>query len=83
MGVVCRLSGNPSLFGKWAVYNWNQRADILLDYEVLTLRHFEKLSNGQPAHVLGVQKSAASNRYVRALKRLRKVLSGIPEFFDP
>jgi RNA polymerase sigma-70 factor (ECF subfamily) len=54
-----------------------------LDREVLTLRHFEELSNGETARVLGIQKSAASNRYIRALQRLRKVLSGIPGFFDP
>jgi RNA polymerase sigma-70 factor, ECF subfamily len=49
---------------------------------VLTLRHFEELSNGETARVLGIQKSAASNRYVRALGRLRKVLSDMPGFFD-
>jgi RNA polymerase sigma-70 factor (ECF subfamily) len=53
-----------------------------LDREVLTLRHFEELSNGETARVLGIQKSAASNRYVRALGRLRKVLSDMPGFFD-
>lgn len=54
-----------------------------LDREVLTLRHFEELSNRETARVLGIQKSAASNRYVRALQRLRKALSGMPGFFDP
>jgi RNA polymerase sigma-70 factor (ECF subfamily) len=54
-----------------------------LDREVLTLRHFEELSNGETAQVLGIRKSAASNRYVRALERLREVLSGMPGFFDP
>jgi RNA polymerase sigma-70 factor (ECF subfamily) len=54
-----------------------------LDREVLTLRHFEELSNAETARVLGIQKSAASNRYIRALQRLRKELSGIPGFFDP
>jgi RNA polymerase sigma-70 factor (ECF subfamily) len=53
-----------------------------LDREILTLRHFEELSNGETARVLGIQKSAASNRYVRALERLRDVLSGMPGFFD-
>jgi RNA polymerase sigma-70 factor (ECF subfamily) len=53
-----------------------------LDREVLTLRHFEELSNGETARVLGIHKSAASNRYIRALERLKKVLSGIPGFFD-
>src|SRR5262249_40619739 len=34
-----------------------------LDREVLALRHFEELSNGETAQVLGIHKSAASNRY--------------------
>jgi RNA polymerase sigma-70 factor (ECF subfamily) len=53
-----------------------------LDREVLTLRHFEELTNGETAQVLGLQKAAASNRYVRALKRLKDVLSGMPGFFE-
>jgi RNA polymerase sigma-70 factor (ECF subfamily) len=53
-----------------------------LDREVLTLRHFEELSNGETAAVLGIPKSAASNRYVRALKRLKDVLASMPGFFD-
>jgi RNA polymerase sigma-70 factor (ECF subfamily) len=53
-----------------------------LDREVLTLRHFEELSNSETAAVLGLTKSAASNRYVRALKRLKDVLSSMPGFFD-
>jgi hypothetical protein len=28
--------------------------------------------------VLGLSKSAASNRYIRALKRLKEILSSIP-----
>jgi RNA polymerase sigma-70 factor (ECF subfamily) len=54
-----------------------------MDREVLTLRHFEELSNSETAAVLGLQKAAASNRYIRALKRLREVLSSIPGFLDP
>ncbi len=53
-----------------------------LDREVLALRHFEELSNNETAQVLGIQKSAASNRYIRALKRLKEVLSTMPGFFD-
>jgi RNA polymerase sigma-70 factor (ECF subfamily) len=53
-----------------------------LDREVLTLRHFEELTNNQVAQVLGIQKSAASNRYIRALKRLKEILAGMPGFFD-
>jgi RNA polymerase sigma-70 factor (ECF subfamily) len=53
-----------------------------LDREVLVLRHFEELSNSETAQVLGLQKSAASRRYTRALFRLRDILDSIPGFFD-
>jgi RNA polymerase sigma-70 factor (ECF subfamily) len=48
------------------------------DREVLALRHFEELSNSETAAVLGLTKTAASNRYIRALKRLKEILSAIP-----
>ena len=41
------------------------------DREVLVLRHFEELSNTETAQELGIDESAASKRYIRALKRLR------------
>ena len=50
-----------------------------IDREVLALRHFEELSNNEVAEVLGQQKTAASNRYVRALKRLKSILEDVPE----
>ena len=53
-----------------------------LDREVLALRHFEQLSNAEAAEVLGIGETAASNRYVRALKRLRKALQGVPGLVD-
>jgi RNA polymerase sigma-70 factor (ECF subfamily) len=49
-----------------------------IDREVLTLRHFEQLSNAETALVLGIKEPAACNRYVRALDRLRGILSGMP-----
>ena len=52
-----------------------------LDREVLALRHFEELSNNAVAEILGIQKAAASKRYVRALARLKEALAGIPGFF--
>jgi RNA polymerase sigma-70 factor, ECF subfamily len=52
------------------------------DREVLALRHFEELSNGEVAQVLGLSKTAASNRYIRALRRLKETLQGIPGFLD-
>jgi RNA polymerase sigma-70 factor (ECF subfamily) len=48
------------------------------DREVLALRHFELLSNGEVAQILGLSKAAASNRYIRALKRLKEILSAVP-----
>ena len=54
-----------------------------LDREVLALRHFEELSNGEAALVLGLTRTAASNRYMRALQRLRVALAGVPGLLDP
>jgi RNA polymerase sigma-70 factor (ECF subfamily) len=49
-----------------------------LDREVLALRHFEQLSNAEIALVLGIQESAASKRYIRALERLKDQLRKLP-----
>ncbi len=49
-----------------------------IDREILTLRHFEMLTNEEAAEVLGLRKSAASNRYIRALKRLKDALGEWP-----
>jgi RNA polymerase sigma-70 factor (ECF subfamily) len=53
-----------------------------LDREIIALRHFEELTNQEAATVLGLSKSAASNRYVRALTRLQTTLEGVPGFLD-
>lgn len=53
-----------------------------LDREIIALRHFEELSNKEAAELLGLSKSAASNRYVRALARLQGVLQSMPGFLD-
>jgi RNA polymerase sigma-70 factor (ECF subfamily) len=49
-----------------------------LDREVLTLRHFEQLNNAETAQVLGLRESAASKRYLRALKKLKEILTSLP-----
>jgi RNA polymerase sigma-70 factor (ECF subfamily) len=49
-----------------------------LDREVLALRHFEQLDNAETAQVLGLGESAASKRYLRALKKLKDVLTSLP-----
>lgn len=48
-----------------------------LDREILALRHFEELSNAECATVLDLTKTAASNRYIRALKRLKEILAAL------
>jgi RNA polymerase sigma-70 factor (ECF subfamily) len=53
-----------------------------LDREILALRHFEELSNGEVALVLGVSKTAASNRYIRALERLKEMLKVMPGLLE-
>lgn len=54
-----------------------------VDREVIALRHFEELTNGETAAVLGLSKAAASNRYVRALARLQATIEATPGFLDP
>lgn len=49
-----------------------------IDREILVLRHFEQLSNGEAAEVLDLDKSTASKRYARALIRLKDVLTAMP-----
>lgn len=44
------------------------------DREIILMRHFEQLSNQEIATALELTEPAASMRYLRALKRLRKLL---------
>ena len=44
------------------------------DREVLVLRHFEELTNVEAARELGIERAAASKRYVRAVQRLGALL---------
>jgi RNA polymerase sigma-70 factor (ECF subfamily) len=48
-----------------------------VDREILALRHFEQLTNGEAAQVLELDKSAASKRYARALIRLKDILASM------
>jgi len=52
------------------------------DREVLALKHFEQLSTSEIAEVLGMSKAGAGSRYLRAIKRLREILSQIPGFME-
>lgn len=46
------------------------------DREVVLMRHFEKLSNSEVAEALNLSPPAASMRYLRAVRRLKTVLTG-------
>jgi RNA polymerase sigma-70 factor (ECF subfamily) len=50
-----------------------------LDREVLALRHFEQLTNAEVAQVLQLSISAASKRYVRAIGRIRSLLTSLQD----
>jgi RNA polymerase sigma-70 factor, ECF subfamily len=45
-----------------------------IDAEVLILRNLEGLTNAEAAHVLGIDQSATSKRYGRAIFKLRQLL---------
>jgi RNA polymerase sigma-70 factor (ECF subfamily) len=49
-----------------------------IDREILSLRHFEQLSRAETAQVLGIEEGAAAKRHIRALKRLKGILAGMP-----
>ena len=53
-----------------------------IDREVLALRHFEQLSNRETAQILDISDQAASDRYMRALGRLKGVLKALPGFVE-
>lgn len=46
------------------------------DRDILLMRHFEGLGNGDAATALGLSPAAAGMRHLRALRRLRVVLEG-------
>jgi RNA polymerase sigma-70 factor (ECF subfamily) len=52
------------------------------DREIPALRRFEEPSNGEAAEALGLSRTAANNRYVRALGRLRDLLGRVPGSFE-
>jgi len=46
-----------------------------LDREVLVLRHFEQLTSAETALEIGISVEAAKKRHIRALKKLKTILS--------
>lgn len=91
---VNSVSLAAQLLGGRAANQAALRADLLLklqqalngmdslDREVLALCHFEELTEPETATVLGLGAAAVTARYLRALKRLKEILNGIPGFFD-
>jgi RNA polymerase sigma-70 factor, ECF subfamily len=47
--------------------------------DVILMRHFEQLSNQEVAALLGLTEAAASMRHLRAVRRLRTLLTAEPE----
>ena len=54
--------------------------NLLSDFDktIITLRCFDKLSNHETAERLGLKDQAASMRYLRATRRLRKLMGKEP-----
>lgn len=52
------------------------------DREIILMRHYEHLTNQEVASILELSEPAASMRYLRALRRLRAVLSEKDEDVD-
>jgi len=48
------------------------------DREVVLLRHFQQLSNGEAARAMGLSEAAVGMRHLRALRRLRALLGEAP-----
>ena len=44
------------------------------DRDIILMRHYEQLNNGEIASTLGLSEPAASMRYLRAIRRLREML---------
>lgn len=83
--IAANLLGNFSTPSQSAIRSEQQKRlqDALdslepIDREILLLRHFEQLTNGEAAEVLQLDKSATSKRYTRALIRLKDVLLAMP-----
>lgn len=89
LAIAARLVANQTSPSRWL-----QKAEQIamlekslselpeLDREVIALRHFEELSNQEASQVLGIDPSAASKRYLRALKRLKDIMSVLESDHD-
>ena len=48
------------------------------DREIILLRHFERMTNGEAARALGLSEPACGMRHLRALRKLRAILGDPP-----
>jgi RNA polymerase sigma-70 factor (ECF subfamily) len=79
--LTCGVTGPATAAGRADIKaRLNEALDRMdaTDREVLALRHFEQLTTGEAAQVLGIQEDAAAKRYMRALVRLREMLADMP-----
>lgn len=53
------------------------------DREIILLRHFERLTNGEAARALGLTEPACGMRHLRALRKLRAILGDPPSGSGP
>jgi RNA polymerase sigma-70 factor (ECF subfamily) len=91
---VSAASMAAQLLGNRGVHQEAARADLLLrlqqalnsmdplDREIVALRNLEELSMDEAAAALGLDRPAATLRYVQALKRFNEILKSIAGFFD-
>jgi len=49
------------------------------DCEIIVMRHYEHLSNQEIGQLLGLSEPAASMRYLRAIRRLKQVMTDAPK----
>lgn len=83
LSLAIQLAGNRTSPSQAAVKN-EARKQLMsalesmneVDREILTLRHFEHLSNRETADVLGINYEAVRKRYIRALDKLQRILIG-------
>ncbi len=76
---LCDQERTPAAAAEWHELQEQFRAALdkldEQDREVVLMRHFEKLSNSEVAAALDLTPPAASMRYLRAMRRLRKILA--------
>ena len=73
------LTPAAMLLKKEFAERFHQAVDQLDDSsrEIILMRHAEQLTNSQAAELLGLSEPAAGMRYVRALRRLKEILTGL------